>query len=61
MRIITHTCDSCGTVLAGNVLERHRVMKCVGLDCDAVLRFKDLPEDEREHVHSNREAYTIED
>ena len=60
MRIITYTCDSCGTVVAGNVLERHRVMKCVGLDCDVVLRFKDLPADDREHILSNREAYTIE-
>lgn len=59
MRIITLTCPSCGTVVAGNVLEDRRVLKCPGLECEQVLRFEDLPADDREHLVSNREKYTI--
>lgn len=59
MRIITHTCPACDTVVAANELETNRVMKCPGLSCDAVLRFDDLSEDEREHVLANRERYRI--
>lgn len=59
MRIITTTCPNCGTIVAGNVLEDRRVLKCPGLDCEHVLRFEDLDEDDREHLVSNRNAYTI--
>ena len=44
MRIITLRCPSCGTVVAGNVLEDRREVKCPGLDCKEVLRFSDLEE-----------------
>ncbi|WP_135366091.1 hypothetical protein [Halosimplex halophilum] len=60
MRIITHTCPDCGTVVAGNVLESERRLKCPGLDCEAVLRFSDLPEADRTHIVENREKYTLE-
>lgn len=59
MRIITHTCPDCGTVVAVNELEENRVMKCPGLDCNTVLRFKDLPESDREHFLDHREQYQI--
>lgn len=60
MRISTLSCPNCETVVAGNVLEDHREMKCPGLGCDEVLRFADLAEEDREHILSNREKYTIE-
>lgn len=59
MNIITHRCEECGTVVAANELERRRVMKCPGLDCEEVLRFDDLPEDEQNHFLENREQYQI--
>lgn len=59
MRIITHTCPACGTVVAANELEANRVMKCPGLSCDEVLRFDDLSEAEREHFLANLEQYRI--
>ncbi|SFS53967.1 hypothetical protein [Halostagnicola kamekurae] len=59
MRIITITCPACGTVVAANELEDDRVMKCPGLGCQEVLRFEDLPEDEREYFLRNRERYQI--
>lgn len=60
MRIITDTCPDCGTIVAGNVLESHRVMKCPGLDCETVRRFDDLPEEDQEYIEANLEKYTIE-
>lgn len=60
MKIITDTCPDCGTIVAGNVLERHRVMKCPGLDCEMVRRFDDLPEDDQEHILGNLERYRME-
>lgn len=60
MRIITLPCPDCGTIVAGNVLEDHREMKCPGLGCEAVLRFSDLDEEDREHFLSNREKYRME-
>lgn len=60
MRIITHTCPACGTVVAANELEEHRVMKCPGLGCHAVLRFEDLPPDAQEFFLDNREQYKLE-
>lgn len=59
MRIITHTCPACGTVVAANELESNRVMKCPGLGCEEVLRFDDLPEEAREHFLEHRERYRI--
>jgi len=59
MRIITHTCPACGTVVAANELEDNRVMKCGGLGCQEVLRFEDLPEEDREHFLENRDQYQI--
>ena len=60
MRIITDTCPDCGTIVAGNVLESHRVIKCPGLDCETVRRFDDLPEEDKEYIENNLEKYTIE-
>lgn len=60
MRIITLTCPSCGTIVAGNVLEDRRVLKCPGLECEQVLRFEDLDEDEQAHLAENRNRYTME-
>ncbi|WP_348611340.1 hypothetical protein [Halobaculum rarum] len=59
MRIITHTCPVCGTVVAANELEDNRVMKCPGLGCQEVLRFEDLSEDAREHFLEHRDRYQI--
>jgi len=60
MRIITHTCSDCGTIVAGNVLEANRVMQCPGLDCEAILRFDSLPAESREYLESNHETLTME-
>jgi hypothetical protein len=59
VRIITLACPSCGTVVAGNVLEDHREMKCPGLGCESVLRFSDLPADEQQHITDNPEQYAM--
>jgi hypothetical protein len=57
MRIVTHTCPTCGTVVAGNVLESERVLKCPGLDCREVLSFEDLSPDDREFVLEHAASY----
>lgn len=59
MRILTLTCEDCGTVVAANELERRRVMHCPGLDCEATLRFADLPEEERSTFLENRDQYRM--
>lgn len=59
MRIITHTCSECGTVVAANELEDKRVMKCPRMGCQKVLRFDDLTDEEREFFLENREQYQI--
>ena len=59
MRIITHTCTDCGTVVSANELEANRVMKCPGLVCDNVLRFEDLDQEEREFFLENAEQYEL--
>lgn len=59
MRIITHQCPDCGTIVAANELERHRVMKCPSVDCSAVLRFDDLDDETREFFIDNIERYQI--
>jgi len=60
MRIITHTCPSCGTIVAGNVLEQQRVLQCPGLGCDRVLEFSDLSDEEQEWILTNHEKYRME-
>lgn len=59
MRIETLTCPDCGTIVAGNVLESDRVLKCPGMDCERVLRFADLSEDAQDHYEHNRAGYRM--
>ncbi|ELY63467.1 hypothetical protein [Natrinema versiforme] len=59
MRIITHTCTECGTVVSANELEGNRVMKCPGLDCANVLRFADLPQEDRQFFLEHAEQYEL--
>lgn len=59
MRIITHTCPVCGTIVAANELEDNRVMKCPGQGCTEVLRFDDLPKESKEHFLENRDRYRL--
>jgi len=59
MRVITHTCPICGTIVAANVLENNRVMKCPGFRCQEVLRFEDVDRDAREHFLENLDRYQI--
>lgn len=59
MRVITLTCSNCGTVVAANELEERRILKCPGLNCDEVLRFEDLSEEERKHFLENKEKYEL--
>lgn len=59
MRIITHSCPACGTVVAVNELENNRVMKCPREGCEEVLRFDDLSEEQREFFLDNRDRYRI--
>ncbi|QGX96478.1 hypothetical protein EI982_17680 [Haloplanus rallus] len=60
LRIITHRCDRCGTIVGGNVLERNRTLKCPGLNCSRVHEFRELPADDREYLTSQTETYSIE-
>lgn len=59
MRVETLSCPTCGTVVAANVLESYRVLKCPRVKCETVLRFDDLSEDVREHYTDNAERYRI--
>jgi hypothetical protein len=59
MRIITHTCDACGTIVSANELESNRVMKCPGLNCQEVLRFDEIAKHEREYFLEHRERHQI--
>ncbi|PGF17147.1 hypothetical protein CP556_14140 [Natrinema sp. CBA1119] len=59
MRIITHICTECGTVVSANELESNRVMKCPGLECENVLRFADLPSEERQFFLEHTEQYEL--
>ncbi|WP_425492193.1 hypothetical protein [Halovivax limisalsi] len=59
MRIITHTCPTCGTIVSANELESNRVMKCPGLQCDDVLKFTDLPPEDRAFFLENIEQYEL--
>lgn len=59
MRIITHSCPDCGTIVSANELEANRVMKCPRVGCSEVLRFEDLSEEEREFFLENAEQYRL--
>lgn len=59
MHIITHSCSSCDTVVAANVLEDNRVMKCPGVDCEELLRFDELPEEEQTYYLENKNDYEM--
>ena len=59
MKIITHSCTSCGTVVAANELEANRVMKCPGLSCENVLKFDELPDDEQDFFLDNADQYEL--
>lgn len=59
MRIITHTCEECGTVIAANELESNQVMKCSGINCDNVLRFDDLDKEEQKYFLKHRDRYEL--
>jgi len=59
MKIITLTCQSCGTVVAANELENERLMKCPGVDCDTVLEFGDLDEIDRTFFIEHRDDYQM--
>lgn len=60
MRIITTTCSECGLIVAGNVLESDRVMKCPGIDCEAIHRFEDLDDADQRYLTENRDRYSVE-
>jgi len=59
MRIITHTCETCGTIVSANELESNRVMKCPGLGCESVLRFNDLSKEEQEFFVDHADQYEL--
>lgn len=59
MRIITHTCPQCGTIVSANELESNRVMKCPGLSCESVLKFEDLSDEEQEFFVDHRDQYRL--
>lgn len=60
MRIITLECDDCGSIVAGNVLERYYRVDCPGANCDSVHEFDDLPEEERKFLREHSEQYQME-
>lgn len=59
MKIITHTCPTCGTIVAANVLEEYRRMKCPRTGCQTVLDFDDLAQPDRDHFLDHRENYQL--
>ncbi|RLM42587.1 hypothetical protein DVK00_16145 [Haloarcula sp. Atlit-47R] len=59
MRIITHTCTECGTIVSANEVESNRVMKCPGLGCENVLKFEEIPKEEQQHFLENKDQYEI--
>jgi hypothetical protein len=59
MHIITHSCPNCGTIVSANILEGERVMNCPGLECDEVLSFEDLPEEEQAYLLEHIKASTV--
>lgn len=61
MKVFTSTCDDCGTIVSGNVLERHRRMKCPCLGCENVLRFSELSTEAQDHIVENIKRYRMTD
>lgn len=59
IKILTHTCPNCGTIVSANELEEHRITKCPRQGCDEILEFDDLPDDDKEHFLENIEQYKI--
>lgn len=59
MRIITHTCETCGSIVAGNVLEKYGHVTCPGVDCEEIIRFDDLSEDDQKYLIENSEKYSM--
>lgn len=59
MRLISLTCPECGTVIAANVLERNRVMNCPGLNCENVVEFDDLDDDDKRYISNNPDEYRM--
>lgn len=57
MRIITLACENCGSIVAGNVLERNHRVSCPDPDCENTLRFTDLSELDREFLIENAKTY----
>jgi hypothetical protein len=49
----------CGTIVAANVLERRRQMKCPRFDCEYILEYEQLPEDDRQYFEQYQQKYTI--
>ncbi|WP_117594489.1 hypothetical protein [Haloprofundus halophilus] len=60
MRIETTSCPDCGTIIAANVLESERTLKCPGLGCGRVHRFTDLSADVQRHYEANHDRYQME-
>jgi hypothetical protein len=60
MRVSTLACEKCGTVVAANELEKRRVMKCPGIECESVFRFESLPKKDREYIVDHRDRYRVE-
>lgn len=60
MRNITLTCDECGSIVAGNVLEKRRRVACPGVDCSETLHFEELSNEEQHHLVAHADKYQIE-
>lgn len=59
MKEVTWTCPTCGTIIAANVLERSRQMKCPRINCDCILEYENLPEEDRKYFEHHRKKYDI--
>lgn len=59
MKVYTLTCEDCGTITAGNVVERYRRMKCPRVGCENVVEFGELSPEQREHMIEHIERYRI--
>lgn len=60
MRVITLSCENCGSIVAGNVLERYHRVSCPGVECDNTLRFTKLDESDREYLVAHAKEYRME-
>jgi len=45
MRIITVTCEECGSIVSGDALELQGRVVCPGVDCEVIHRFEHLSEE----------------